>query len=123
MCWSNDLTRVRRSCLQRAFVQRALSTRNVRARTHTHTHTHSVTPPPPHTHARTHTHVHSRVQVQHTLNHEAKSLQDRYMRCNQACEDELKDLMQTYVQSDGSPNMVRLFPSSTVKCRDALQLL
>lgn len=37
-------------------------------------------------------------------------MQDRYMRCNQACEDEMKDLMQVYRNSDGSPQMVRVNP-------------
>mmetsp|Transcript_29730 Transcript_29730/g.41724 ORF Transcript_29730/g.41724 Transcript_29730/m.41724 type:complete len:151 (-) Transcript_29730:64-516(-) len=48
--------------------------------------------------------------VHQSLNYEAKSMQDRYMRCNQACEDEMKDLMQVYRNSDGSPNMPMIEP-------------
>eukprot|EP00035_Acanthoeca_spectabilis_P038199 m.51001 g.51001 ORF g.51001 m.51001 type:complete len:151 (-) comp9033_c0_seq3:5586-6038(-) len=48
--------------------------------------------------------------VHQTLNYEAKSMQDRYMRCNQACEDEMKDLMQVYRNSDGSPQMSSIEP-------------
>eukprot|EP00038_Savillea_parva_P000368 m.95785 g.95785 ORF g.95785 m.95785 type:complete len:151 (-) comp10125_c0_seq2:91-543(-) len=54
-------------------------------------------------------------QVHQSLNYEAKSMQDRYMRCNQACEDEMKDLMQTYRNSDGTPNMPTIEPK-TVAC-------
>mmetsp|Transcript_6562 Transcript_6562/g.16835 ORF Transcript_6562/g.16835 Transcript_6562/m.16835 type:complete len:151 (+) Transcript_6562:128-580(+) len=56
--------------------------------------------------------------IQQTLNYETMAMQDRYVRCHHACEDEMKDLMHTYRLSDGSPDMARIEPK-IVACMEA----